>query len=237
MSFIWITLMLGMTVLLSLPLGRAMASAMQPAENGGGFRHRIEIIIGKIGGKVSEEQHNWKQYCIAMLIFNAAMFVLVFAILSLQKYLPLNPDGQGFLNFDLIFNTTASFVTNTNLQHYSGEASMSYFSQVFALMWLQFVSAATGIAALAALARGLSGSAAMGNYYKDLLRAAFLILLPLAVIVAIALVLMGVPMTLKGSVIATGLEGVTQTIARGPVAAFVAINELLLFRRRLIVTF
>ncbi len=126
----------------------------------------------------------------------------------------------------LIFNTTASFTSNTNLQHYSGEVSLSYFSQVFGLMWLQFVSAATGIAALVALALGLSGRSDFGNFYSDLMRATFLVLLPLAAIVATVLVLGGVVMTLQGAAVATTLEGIRQTIARGPAAAFVAIKQL-----------
>ncbi|KAB2832786.1 MAG: potassium-transporting ATPase subunit A, partial [Candidatus Dadabacteria bacterium] len=125
-----------------------------------------------------------------------------------------------------IFNTAASFVTNTNLQHYSGEVSMSYLSQLFALMWLQFVSAATGIAALTALSRGLSGKQKLGNFYRDLLNAALLVLLPIAIVDATLLVLGGVPMTFHGAASAETLEGVTQTIARGPVAAFVAIKQL-----------
>ncbi len=161
-----------------------------------------------------------------MFGFNLVMFVFVFAVLATQQWLPLNPDGKGPLTLDLIFNTTASFVTNTNLQHYSGEVSMSYFSQIFGLMWLQFVSAATGIACLAALARGLRGSTGMGNFFVDVQRAAFLVLLPLAVGMALILVVGGLPMTFGGAVEARTLEGVAQTIARGPVAAFVAIKQL-----------
>ncbi len=134
--------------------------------------------------------------------------------------------AKGALTWDLIFNTVASFVTNTNLQHYSGEVHMSYFSQLFALMWLQFVSAGTGIACLAAVARGLSGKTDFGNFYLDLQRAIFHVLLPLAVLVALLYVVGGMPMTLGASVQATTLEGATQTIARGPVAAFVAIKQL-----------
>jgi K+-transporting ATPase ATPase A chain len=112
------------------------------------------------------------------------------------------------------------------LQHYSGEVSMSYFSQLFALMWLEFVSAATGIAAVAALARGLAGRTTLGNFYQDVCRATALVLLPLSLVVAIAFALCGMPMTLEGAAVATTLEGATQTIARGPVAAFVAIKQL-----------
>lgn len=161
-----------------------------------------------------------------MLLFNGFMFLVVFAILAMQQVLPLNPDGKGALSPDLIFHTVASFTSNTNLQHYSGEVSLSYFSQIFGLMWLQFVSAATGIAALTALARGLAGKTLLGNFYRDLMRATFLVLLPLSMLVAVSLLLSGVPMTLQGSATAKTLEGSLQTIARGPVAAFVAIKQL-----------
>jgi K+-transporting ATPase ATPase A chain len=203
-----------------------MTWVMDPGEKMSAFRGHLESWVRKAGGPLVAAAQNWKQYVLSMLLFNAVMFVVVFLILSLQQWLPLNTDGKGALEPSLIFNTVASFTSNTNLQHYSGEVSMSYFSQVFGLMWLQFVSAATGIAALAALARGLSGKTVLGNFYNDLLRATFFILLPLAIIVGTVLVLGGVVMTLQGAAVATTLEGITQTIARGPVAAFVAIKQL-----------
>ncbi|MDG6745850.1 potassium-transporting ATPase subunit KdpA, partial [Staphylococcus aureus] len=163
---------------------------------------------------------------IALLAFNAVMFAFVFALLSLQHLLPLNPDGQGPASIHLIFNTTASFVTNTNLQHYSGESTWSYLAQLAGLMWLQFVSAATGIAALAALARGIAGRPSMGNFFIDLQRASFCVLLPIALVVALSLAASGVPMTLEGAAQVTTLEGAAQSIARGPAAAFVAIKQL-----------
>jgi K+-transporting ATPase ATPase A chain len=163
-----------------------------------------------------------------MLVFNVVMFVFVYVVLTTQTWHPqlLNPDGKGEVEPSLAFNTTASFTSNTNLQHYSGEVALSYFSQLFALMWLQFVSAATGIAAVAALSRGLAGHVKLGNFYQDVWRATGLVLLPMALIWASLLILCGMPMTLEGSAVATTLEGATQTIARGPVAAFVTIKQL-----------
>jgi K+-transporting ATPase ATPase A chain len=160
-----------------------------------------------------------------MLAFNVVMFVMSFLIMALQQYLPFNPDGKGAIEGSLIFNTAASFTSNTNLQHYSGEVSLSYLSQLGALMWLQFVSAATGIAALAALARGLAGRP-LGNFFVDVQRASFLVLLPIALVVATLMVILGMPMTFQGSAVATTLEGIEQTIARGPVAAFLTIKQL-----------
>ena len=163
---------------------------------------------------------------VAMLVFNLVMFVVTFGILALQQYLPLNPDGMGPIEGSLIFNTAASFTSNTNLQHYSGESTLSYLSQLGALMWLQFVSAATGVAALAALARGLAGRKDLGNFFVDLQRAAFLVFLPVALVVATLMVFGGMPMTFEGAAKAMTLEGVEQTIARGPVAAFLTIKQL-----------
>jgi K+-transporting ATPase ATPase A chain len=226
MEIVFIAIILGGAALLSWPLGKAMAWAMDPCETTGGFRSGIESLFHKIGGWNISREQDWKRYTFSMLLFNAMMFLVAYVILSLQQALPLNPEGKGALGPDLIFNTAASFVTNTNLQHYSGEVSLSYFSQLFGMMWLQFVAAATGIAALAALARGLAGKTEIGNFYRDLMRATFLVLLPMALLEAVLLVLGGVPMTLKGAVAAKTLEGATQTIAMGPVAALVAIKQL-----------
>ncbi|MGA8180205.1 MAG: potassium-transporting ATPase subunit KdpA [Desulfobacterales bacterium] len=226
MSIFLITLILGGTALLSWPLSKAMTWAMNAPEKENGFRYGIESLFQKLGGKLIAKEQNWKQYTLSLLLFNALMFAAAFAVLYLQPLLPLNPDGKGAIEPSLIFHTVASFTTNTNFQHYSGETTMSYFSQLFGLMWLQFVSAATGIAALAALSRGLAGKVDFGNFYSDLMRATFLIFLPLATISAVILVLGGVVMTLQGAAVATTLEGAVQTIARGPVAAFMAIKQL-----------
>ena len=216
-----VAVIVGGSAILSLPLGAYMKGAMDPeGAQGAGWTALFERVGGSAGGQ------GWTGYLVTMLVFNAVMFTVTFAILATQHLLPLNPDAKGALNPDLVFNTAASFATNTNLQHYSGEVSMSHLSQLAGLMWLQFVSAATGIAALAALARGIAGRADMGNFMVDVQRAAFLVLLPLALLVAPAMVILGMPMTLQGAVTATGLEGAGQTIARGPVAAFLTIKQL-----------
>ena len=211
--------------LLSWPLGRAMALLIDPGQTSN-YGRWTSGIFSKTGGVAAIEEQDWKGYLFSMLLFNVVMFAFVTILLAMQQSLPLNPDGKGPLEASLIFNTVSSFVTNTNLQHYSGEASMSYFSQLFGLMWLQFVSAATGIACLAALARALAGRQTVGNFYSDLMRATFFILLPLALLVALLLLAGGVPMTMNGAVIAHTLEHATQTIARGPVAAMEAIKQL-----------
>lgn len=210
--------------LLSIPFGRYMAWAMN--SEGPGLSGRLDTFVTRIGGGRCIGVQRWHGYALSMLVFNALMFVVAFVIFTTQAWLPLNPDGKANMSADLAFNTAASFTSNTNLQHYSGEQQLSYFSQLFAIMWLQFVSAATGLAALAALCRGLAGRPAIGNFYRDLARAIVFVLLPLSGVVALALVLCGTPMTLQGSAVATTLEGVTQTISRGPVAAVVAIKQL-----------
>ncbi|MCB1093073.1 MAG: potassium-transporting ATPase subunit KdpA, partial [Verrucomicrobiae bacterium] len=226
-AILYTLMIIGGTSILSVPLGSYLKWAMDPVERGGsGPRRSIDRFFTFLGGRAVRRAQSWKGYLLNMVGFNAVMFTISFSLLASQHHLPLNPDARGPLEATLAFNTAASFTTNTNLQHYSGEVSMSYFSQLFALMWLQFVSAGTGIASLAALARSLTGRQDLGNFYLDLQRATFLVLLPLAFLFAIAMLVGGVPMTFRGATIATTLEGAQQTIARGPVAAFLAIKQL-----------
>jgi len=224
-GFLIPAMVIGASVALSWPLGRYMRWAMEP-QDAGPWRRRYEAVCQALLGPSASKPQTWKPYCVSMLTFNAVMFAFVYVVLTSQHLLPLNPDAMGSFEPSLAFNTAASFTSNTNLQHYSGEASLSYFSQVFALMWLQFVSAATGIAAATALSRGLAGRTELGNFFTDLWRATGLLLIPMSLVCAALLVLCGAPMTLEGAAVATTLEGASQTIARGPVAAFVAIKQL-----------
>ena len=183
----------------------------------------------------------------AFLAFNAALFVITFGLLYAQQYLPLNPDGKGSLgalgykdtagtdhpgaDTGVVFNTVCSFVTNTNLQHYSGEQHLSYFSQLGGIVWLQFVTPAAGLAVMLAIIRGLRGDKHMGDFYLDLMRILCFVFIPLCLILALLLVACGMPMTFDGAVKATPLDGAaakmdTQTIARGPVAALVAVKQI-----------
>lgn len=216
-------LILGLTIVLAWPLGWYMRLVMDPRREPYEYRWWEIAISGLVGG--GEKPVTWAGYCRSMLVFNFCMFAAAFCVLSFQRLLPFNPDGKAGLEPTLALNTAVSFVTNTNLQHYSGEVSLSYFSQM-TLMWLQFVSAATGIAALTALARAMAGQKSLGDFYVDVARASFLVLLPLATALAIFLAVSGCPMTFAGAAEAVTLEGATQTIARGPVAAFVAIKQL-----------
>ncbi|MGE0493886.1 MAG: potassium-transporting ATPase subunit KdpA [Vulcanimicrobiota bacterium] len=225
-AILFILLIVGGTALLSWPLGAAMHWAMDPGIDSGPLRQRLDRLFLAVAGEPGRQQQDWKRYLVAMLAFNLVMFVVSFTFMTLQQHLPLNPDGKGAIEGSLVFNTVASFTSNTNLQHYSGEVSMSYLTQLCSLMWLQFVSAATGLAALTALARGLAGRPNMGNFFVDVQRAVFLVLLPVSLVVATLMVLAGVPMTFDGAALATTLEGAQQTLSRGPVAAFLAIKQL-----------
>jgi potassium-transporting ATPase potassium-binding subunit len=219
-----VVLVLTASIALSWPLGAWMRAAMDPLPNRPGLLW-FDRWCRRTAGAAASEDHGWRRYCAQLLVFNLVMLAIGAAVLGAQAVLPLNPDAKASLEPSLLFHTAVSFTTNTNLQHYSGEVSMSHLSQLAALMWQQFVSAATGIAALTALARGLGGRP-LGNFFVDVQRATFLVLLPLATVLAAALVLGGVPMTLAGAVEALTLEGDSQTIARGPVAAFLAIKQL-----------
>jgi len=223
-SLVLPALIVGTSIALSWPLGRYMAWLMSPAAEGRA-KDKISRTSLRLAGKFAGTQQNWKAYAASMLLFNAVMFLLVYSVLSLQQWLPLNPDQKGPIEASLAFHTAASFTSNTNLQHYSGEVSLSYLSQL-SLMWLQFVSAATGIAALVAIARSLRGDKTVGNFFDDLTRTTIFLLLPLSFVWALFLATSGVPMTLDGAAQVNTLEGGVQTIARGPVAAFVAIKQL-----------
>lgn len=165
------------------------------------------------------------QYARAVLVSNLVMGILVYLIFMLQGILPLNPTQLEAPSWDLALHTAISFVTNTNQQHYSGETTYSYASQVLALGFLMFTSAATGIAVAIAFIRGLTGRP-LGNFYVDLTLSITRILLPISLVGAIALLIAGIPETLQGPATATTLEGATQYIARGPVAHFEIIKEL-----------
>ncbi|MBE8967463.1 potassium-transporting ATPase subunit A [Nostocales cyanobacterium LEGE 12452] len=176
------------------------------------------------GIRPQEEMTGW-QYAKAVLYSNLVMGILVYLILMLQGWLPLNPTNLGAPSWDLALHTTLSFLTNTDQQHYSGETTYTYASQTFALGFLMFTSAATGLAVGIAFIRGLTGRP-LGNFYSDLIKSITRILLPISVIGGLLLILAGMPETLAGPATATTLEGATQVIARGPVAHFEIIKQL-----------
>ncbi|MDA4124565.1 MAG: potassium-transporting ATPase subunit KdpA [Thaumarchaeota archaeon] len=187
------------------------------------IEHGIYRLLGVDSGHVM----GWKEYFLAGVLVNVVQMALAFLILTSQGFLPLNPQGFPGLSWDLSFNTVVSFATNTNLQHYAGESSLSYLSQMTAIQFLQFTSAATGMCMGIAMVRGfVVGSKDMGNFYVDFVRTLTRILLPFCFIAALLLVALGVPQTLGGYTSVTTVEGATQSILVGPVASLVAIMQL-----------
>ncbi|RUT12954.1 potassium-transporting ATPase potassium-binding subunit [Chroococcidiopsis cubana SAG 39.79] len=185
----------------------------------------IERVIYALGGIPTKSDMTGWQYAQAILYSNIVMGIFVYLIFMLQGILPLNPTNLQAPSWDLALHTTISFVTNTNQQHYSGETTFSYASQMLALGFLMFTSAATGLSVGIAFIRGLTGRP-LGNFYVDLVRSITRILLPISIIGAIALLMAGVPETLAAPATVTTLEGTTQVIARGPVAHFEIIKQL-----------
>ncbi len=188
----------------------------------------VERVIYRVCGVDPAVEQRWTAYTVGMLLFNVAGLVLLYFILRLQNVLPLNPQGLDALKPDLAFNTAVSFITNTNWQSYSGESTMSNFSQMLGLAVHNFTSAATGIAIAIALVRGLARRSvdAIGNFWVDLTRATLYILLPLSIVLALIFVSRGVPQTFDSFTTATTLEGVEQTIPRGPMASQEAIKQI-----------
>lgn len=189
---------------------------------------RVERDLYRLSGINPEKEQSWLGYTLAMLAFSLAGFVALYAMLRLQAYLPLNPQGFPGVPSDLAFNTAVSFVTNTNWQNYGGETTMSHFSQMAGLTVQNFLSAATGMALAVAMTRALARSkvSTLGNFWVDMTRATLYVLMPLAIVVALAFVAMGLPQTLDASVTATTLEGANQVISLGPVASQEAIKQL-----------
>jgi K+-transporting ATPase ATPase A chain len=188
----------------------------------------VERLFYRLSGVEPAREQSWFVYTMSMLAFSLVGFLSLYALQRLQNVLPLNPQGFDAVAPDLAFNTSLSFITNTNWQNYSGETTMSHLTQMLGLTVHNFLSAATGLAMAFALTRGFSRatSPTVGNFWVDMTRATLYILLPLAVVVALALVALGAPQTLTGALEATTLEGAKQVISIGPVASQEAIKEL-----------
>ena len=195
---------------------------------GGWVMVPVERGFYRLAGVDPAREQSWVGYAAALVVFNVAGMLLLFAILKLQGGLPLNPQGFEGMESWLAFNTAVSFVTNTNWQNYGGETTLSHFSQMAGLTVQNFLSAATGIAVAFAFIRGFARSSAqtIGNFWVDMTRSTLYLLLPLCVILAIVYAALGVPQTLAASVVATTMEGAEQTIALGPVASQLAIKML-----------
>lgn len=215
-------------VVLSYPLGRYVAKVYRGEPTCLDFMAPVERWIYKLCGIRPDEEMNWKQFLKALLTVNAFWFVWGMVLLVCQGWLPLNPDGNGGQSPDLAFNTTISFMVNCNLQHYSGESGLTYFTQLFVIMLFQFVTAACGMAALAGIMKALAAKTTrtIGNFWVFMTRSVTRILLPLSLLVGILLIVNGVPMSFDGRQTITTLEGNEQAISQGPTAAIVPIKQL-----------
>jgi K+-transporting ATPase ATPase A chain len=218
------------TIVLSVPIGLYLAWITDG-------RYRAPVGLRWIEARLNTGAQDWKQYALGLVLFNAVMFVFGYLVLAVQPLLWPNPEDKGMLAPSTIFNTVCSFLTNTNLQHYSGEQHLSYASQLIFVVWNMFVSAGVGFCALAAVVRGLRGDPHMGNFYLDMWRVVAYLFVPASVLTAVPLLAAGVPMTLdraaevrtlEANAMGSNVQGqaTPQVIARGPVAAVLPIKHL-----------
>ena len=217
-----------LTVLLAIPLGRYIARVFKGERTILDFMNPIEKWIFRICGIDTRKGMNWKEFLKAMLTINLLWFVYGFFMLLFQDKLPLNPDGNPGQTPDLAFNSIVSFVTNTNLQDYSGESGATYLTQLFVFTFLQFTSAATGIACLIALFNGLKEKTTnnLGNFWSIFVKSITRLLLPLSIILSVILAFNGTPTSFDGKDTIITMQGDTVQVSRGPAAAMIAIKQL-----------
>ena len=228
MGILQIVVVLAIVLLLVKPLGTYVYNVFSGEPN---RTDRIfggtERFIFRLIGLKRREGMTWRTYAFSFLLANIVLVALGYLILRLQRYLPLNPNDIGNMEETLSFNTIISFMTNTNLQHYSGESGLSYFSQMAVIVMMMFTSAATGFSVAIAFVRGItSKGATIGNFFEDFVKAHTRLFIPAAVLVALLLVALQVPQTLDPTLTVRTLEGATQRIAIGPVASLESIKHL-----------
>ncbi|NNM58503.1 MAG: potassium-transporting ATPase subunit A [Legionellales bacterium] len=222
--------LLATATLVAFPLSRYLAWVMDG-------KYRPLPVLGWVEKTINTGSQNWKQYVSSLLIFNTVLFIFGYLVLALQPWMPLNPDGKTLLAPSAIFNSVASFMTNTDLQHYAGDQHLSNFSQIFFCITNLFISAAIGLSALTAIIRGLRSDTSLGNFFVDVWRVVVYLFVPVALIFALIFLQQGSPMTFKSVYQVQTLEqsalGTTdngqakpQTIVVGPVAAFEAMKML-----------
>nr|UWI52018.1 potassium-transporting ATPase subunit KdpA [Clostridioides difficile] len=228
MFMVQIVIVLAIFMILVIPMGKYLYHISTNQKTfGDKVFDKIDNCIYKVCSIDKKKEMNWKQYALALLVTNAVMVFIGYVILRTQSMHIFNPNGIKGMEQSLSFNTIISFMTNTNLQHYSGESGLSYLSQMTVIIYMMFTSAATGYAAAMAFVRGLVGKKkTLGNFYVDLIRITTRVLLPGALIVGIILVTQGVPQTFAGTETVTTIEGKLQDIAKGPVAALESIKHL-----------
>lgn len=227
MGILQIVIVIVVLLLLVKPVGTYLYHVFSNESN---FTDRwfgaVERGIYRLIGLRARRGMSWKRYALSFILTNIVLVVFSYIFLRLQAGLPLNPNRIGNMEQTLTFNTVISFITNTNLQHYSGETGVSYFSQMAVMTMLMFTSAASGFSVAVAFVRGITGSASMGNFFEDFVKAITRIFIPLALMLTLVMVALQVPQTLKPTLEVTTLEGQTQQIAIGPVASLESIKHL-----------
>lgn len=223
-----VILQIALMVGLSYPLGKYIARVYKGEKSCLDFFKPVERWMFRLSGINPDEEMDWKQFLRALLIVNLFWFAWGMLLLAMQGILPLNPDGNPGQSAHLAFNTCISFMVNCNLQHYSGESGLTYFTQLFVIMLFQFTTAATGMAAMAGIMKALSAKTTktIGNFWRYLVLSVTRILLPLSLIVGFILILEGTPMCFDGKMEVQTLEGATQYVSQGPAAAIVPIKQL-----------
>ncbi|MDO7873967.1 potassium-transporting ATPase subunit KdpA [Hymenobacter sp. ASUV-10] len=223
-----ILVIFGSTLLLAVPLGRYLATIYRGDKSWSDFLAPLERLLFRFGGVNPAKDMTWPQHLVALLTINVAWFGWAMLVLCTQGSLPLNPDHNPSMTPDQAFNTAISFLVNCNLQHYSGESGATYFSQLFAITFLQFVTAATGMAACVVVFNALRDGAGdkLGNFYNYFVKSITRVLLPIALGVALVLVGQGTPMNWAGKASIVTVQGDSVSVSRGPAAAMIAIKEL-----------
>lgn len=215
-------------VLLAIPLGRYIGKVYNGDKTWlDSIMNPLDKLFFKVGGIKPENEMTWQQSMMALLVINLVWFLFSMFVLMNMSWLPLNPDANSSMTPDLAFNTSISFISNTNIQHYSGESAVSYLGQLV-LMLFQFISAGTGMAACAIVFKALKEKKAekLGNFYNYFIKSCTRVLLPLSIIVAILLSFNGMPMTFKGKDQFISMQGDTVNVSRGPASAMIAIKQL-----------
>lgn len=215
-------------VVLAYPIGKYISKVFKGEKVWSDFMTPIEKIMYKLGGVDPTEEMNWKQFLKALLVINLFWFFWGMILLVSQGVLPLNPDGNLGQSVHQAFNTCISFLVNCNLQHYSGESGLSYLTQLFVIMLFQFITAATGMAAMAGIMKALAAKTTktIGNFWYSLVRSCTRVLLPICLVIGFILIIEGTPMGFDGKMEVTTIEGQTQYVSQGPTAAIVPIKQL-----------
>ena len=225
MKWLSLVILIGLFVLISIYVGKYMYNILFRTKSFvDPVMDKVDKAIYKVAG-IEDKEMNWKEYIKALITTNIIMIVVIFILLMIQQFIlgSINPSLN--MNWHTAFNTAISFMTNTNLQDYTGELNLTNLSQMIVIIFMMFTSAATGFAASGAFIKGITGNK-LGSYYKDLIRIITRLLLPVSIIASMIMIWQGVPQTLQAHKVVQTLEGGTQTLAYGPVAALESIKHL-----------